>query len=288
MKKVIIFISLALMVILTSCGKKKYDIVTTLYPQYEIAQEIVLNKLSVKPLIVPGADAHHFEPTSKNMIEIIDSSLFIYSSLSMEPWVEKIEKGKGHYLNLYEQLTLIDSEISDDVHFFFSLDYQIEMINLILAEIIIIDPLNEEFYQNNATQLEQELRAIKNDFINLEHHSFYFIGHDVFASFSQQTNITIISLLNEFTDETNPTSNEIETMYTLIKTNKVKFLYYDSLTGYEMAKRFQNDLKNSHALTLLPLHTFHNVDNETFKRQDLIALWRENYQNLERGINNGA
>ena len=87
---------------------------------------------------------------------------------------------------------LIDSEISDDVHFFFSLDYQIEMINLILAEIIIIDPLNEEFYQNNATQLEQELRAIKNDFINLEHHSFYFIGHDVFASFSQQTNITII------------------------------------------------------------------------------------------------
>jgi hypothetical protein len=55
-----------------------------------------------------------------------------------------------------------------------------------------------------------------------------------------------------------------------------------------MAKRFQNDLKNSHALTLLPLHTFHNVDNETFKRQDLIALWRENYQNLERGINNGA
>ncbi len=285
MKKLILALSLFSLLILAGCQQKKYDIVTTLFPQYQITKEIVGNELTVSLIIAPGADAHHFEPSSKNLIEIINSSLFIYTSNNMESWVKDIEKGEGLYLNLYENIKKKDSNITDDVHFFVSLDYQIEMVDIILEHIIAFDNKNAEKYLSNALNLKNNLISIKNNYQTLEGNNYYFIGHNVFDSFFEQTNINFISLLNQFTDEVNPSSSEIEQMFNNIINNDIKILYYDSITGLKMAENFKKDLlKRNYEIKILPIYTFHTVDKRTFDEiSSIIALWEANYLNLMEG-----
>ncbi|PRX75929.1 zinc transport system substrate-binding protein [Bacillus sp. V-88] len=48
--------------------------------------------VKAESLIPPGSDAHTFEPTSKDMMSIAESDLFIYIGLGMESYAEKITK----------------------------------------------------------------------------------------------------------------------------------------------------------------------------------------------------
>ncbi len=286
MKKLYLFLILFSILPLIGCQQKHFDIVTTLFPQYQISKEIVGDNLTVSLLAAPGVDTHHFEPSSKNLVEIINSSLFIYTSNSMEPWIKDIEKGKGIYLNLFNNIKTTNLDILDDVHFFFSIKYQIEMVDIILKEIIAIDGDNKDYYLANATTLKTKLALLSEKFEDLKNQNYYFIGHNVFNSFNQQTKINFIALLDEFTDEVNPSSSELEIMFNNLRDNEIKVLFYDSVTGIKMAENFQTDFgKKSYYITILPIHTFHTVNKDIFNNLSSIAdLWEINYLNLKEGI----
>ena len=103
MKKIIRFaISLCLivtvMVTASGCNMGKYAdldeskplIVTTLFPQYDFARQLVKDKAEVVLLLSPGVEAHDFEPTPSDIILINKADLFIYTGDDMEPWVSRI------------------------------------------------------------------------------------------------------------------------------------------------------------------------------------------------------
>lgn len=102
-KKIIRFaISLCLivtvMVTASGCNMGKYAdldeskplIVTTLFPQYDFARQLVKDKAEVVLLLSPGVEAHDFEPTPSDIILINKADLFIYTGDDMEPWVSRI------------------------------------------------------------------------------------------------------------------------------------------------------------------------------------------------------
>ena len=65
-------------------------IVTTLFPQYDFARQLVKDKAEVVLLLSPGVESHDFEPTPSDIILINKADLFIYTGDEMEPWVDKI------------------------------------------------------------------------------------------------------------------------------------------------------------------------------------------------------
>ncbi|WP_034765746.1 metal ABC transporter solute-binding protein, Zn/Mn family [Rossellomorea vietnamensis] len=101
-----LFISLVLMLstFLSACNQtaKKTDgnqsdaepisIMTSLYPLQYFAERIGEDMVKAESLLPPGSDAHTFEPTSKDMMSIAESDLFIYNGLGMESYAEKITK----------------------------------------------------------------------------------------------------------------------------------------------------------------------------------------------------
>jgi zinc transport system substrate-binding protein len=72
--------------------EKSISIMTSLYPLQYFAERIGGDLVKVESLLPPGSDAHTFEPTSKDMIAIAESDLFIYNGLGMESYAEKITK----------------------------------------------------------------------------------------------------------------------------------------------------------------------------------------------------
>ncbi|MBW3111468.1 metal ABC transporter substrate-binding protein [Bacillus sp. MCCB 382] len=73
-------------------GEESISIMTSLYPLQYFAERIGGDLVKVESLLPPGSDAHTFEPTSKDMISIAESDLFIYNGLGMESYAEKITK----------------------------------------------------------------------------------------------------------------------------------------------------------------------------------------------------
>ena len=65
-------------------------IVTTLFPAYDFARQIAGERATVILLVPPGAEAHSFEPTAKDMIRIQESTLFFCNGGESEAWVEEL------------------------------------------------------------------------------------------------------------------------------------------------------------------------------------------------------
>jgi zinc transport system substrate-binding protein len=104
MKKLFISLVLIVSMFLSACNQTKttgnsdsqsdaedpISIMTSLYPLQYFAERIGGDMVEVESLLPPGSDAHTFEPTSKDMISIAESDLFIYNGLGMESYAEKI------------------------------------------------------------------------------------------------------------------------------------------------------------------------------------------------------
>lgn len=131
MKKNILFIItlilifttiIGISVLITDRNKKpndKIEIVATLFPQYDFAKKIGGDKVNVTLLLPAGAESHTYEPTPKDMVNINNSKLFIYTGKEMEPWAEELISGMKdnvRVLDLSTTVKLINVEEFEEKH----------------------------------------------------------------------------------------------------------------------------------------------------------------------------
>ena len=306
MKKLFIVLPVLLMTLLLSaCQTKTYDIVVTMYPQYEMVKQIVGDKdLSYTMLLAPGVEAHDFEPTSKQIGLIQSSDLFIYTSDELETWAPVLTN-KGQVVNLevltesvhedsHPEASPDEHEHEHDVHYWVSVHTQIHMVEAILSLIIELDSSNQAYYEANAATLKNQFLAIKTEFETLMLEPvkpIYFIGHNVFSSLNEEFGLSIISLTDSYSPESDPTSVEIGQMINDILGSQSTHVYYDPFENDAVAKTIQSDLKSAHNydIILVPLHSMHNLSKEQFDDGiDLLDLWTENLANIKLTYESGS
>ena len=309
MKKIFIVLpALLATLILSACQTKTYDIVVTLYPQYDMVRTIVGDQdLTYTMILPPGVEAHDFEPTSKQVIQINQAKLFIYASIELETWALDILDGDVIAVDL-EALTEEIHEAAHpgevheddhdehehDVHYWVSAHTQIHMVEAVLQSIIQIDPENEAIYTANAEVLKNQLKDIRTQFLTIENPSsrpIYFIGHNVFSSLNEEFELNIISLTESFSPDADPTSAQIAQMIQAIRSSGVSYVYYDPFESMSVANTIKNDLKSAYNydIVLMPLHSMHNVSKDQFKaKTTLVELWTENLNNIKLNFTDGV
>jgi zinc transport system substrate-binding protein len=198
MKKFAIFIFFVLgLVTLSACtDSKKADIVTTMFPQYDFAKQIVKDKMTVSLLVPPGAEIHNYEATSKDMVAIKEAKLFIFTSLEIDQWIQDpltiggkntivLDLSLSYELadhdhhthdeeHTHEEHTTSANRLlsktlgSDDhdhdhdheIHFWTDPTTAIQLIYAILEKIVEIDPANKDFYESNAHDYIHEIEEL--------------------------------------------------------------------------------------------------------------------------------
>lgn len=301
MKKILLLPILAVLVLLSACTTpEKYDVVTTLYIQYDMVRSIAENKLTYNLVMPIGSDAHSFDPTSKQIIQIESSKVFLFTSNEMDPWVTNLDHGNSNFVdlsvaNVFDLHHDETEENQDDeheshghdenLHYWTVLENQIKMVDVILDALIEIKPDESTFFTTNASELKDSLQDIKSQFLALPLTKIplYYIGHNVFSLFNEETNLNIISLTDSFTTEVNPTSQEIGQMFYQIKESKSTVFFYDPLEGLETANSIETDLLNvSYDIIKKPLYSMHNISKDQFENKtSLLDLWRENLANIK-------
>lgn len=64
-----------------------FTIITTAFPAFDFARQIAADDTNIRMLLSPGAEAHSYEPTPRDMIDIQNCDLFIYAGGENEAWV---------------------------------------------------------------------------------------------------------------------------------------------------------------------------------------------------------
>lgn len=129
--KRIVYICLLFIVVsvLSSCAfitksTTRKQIVTTLYPEYDMIMKIIGDNEQTKDLfdvtliIPPGQDSHTYDPSIRDLITIKSADLFIYTTDEMETWVKDIEFSETtKVINLsdHENIVLVKAS-EEDAH----------------------------------------------------------------------------------------------------------------------------------------------------------------------------
>ncbi|CCV64178.1 Metal ion ABC transport system, periplasmic component/surface adhesin [Alteracholeplasma palmae J233] len=277
--------------ILVACNKDAdADIITTLYPQYDIAKNIVGNKKEVKLLTPFGSEVHDFSPTAKDIVNIRKADLFIYTSDIMEPWVKDILTESTHSINLSTSYTLVpykNNALVDDIHFWTDPLIIIDLVKVIKQSIIKIDPENELFYEENASAYINKINKVHDDLLNLGNkQTIFFYGHNALASFGARYELNIISLSGNYKPDAELQPSQLENLKKAIIQNNAHFLFVGELIDLKGPNTLVSDLKKSgYQLTLLELHGFHNISLEQSKEGLTYAqLLERNYINLKQAF----
>lgn len=76
-------------------GAEGISVVTTGFAAYDFARQLLGERGEAELLIPPGSETHSFEPTPKDIIDIQNCDLFIYTGGESEAWVSDVLESVG-------------------------------------------------------------------------------------------------------------------------------------------------------------------------------------------------
>ena len=314
----ILFLLLIMIGLINFFGKKNYNsisnkenkiqIVATLFPEYDFAKHIAGDKADVKLLLNSGVEAHNYEPSAKDMIDILNSDMFLYIGNDLEPWTEsivhnlnetnskvvnvaknielmKIEDFEEKYINFE---ILEDEEHHDehgeeiyDEHIWMNPKNAIIMIDNILEELCNIDKENAEYYKSNAKSYKAEIEEVDNKFRNLienaERKEIAVGGEFAYAYFVDHYNLKFVSVYKNCGEGEDPSIAKVKSVIDYINKYNMPAVYYEELSEGTVAKMIAEET-NAEALVLYSIH------NGDVKNDSYISLMRKNLENLKKGL----
>ncbi len=310
-KCVLIVITLVISMNLFACSSKQQDaekitIMTTLFPQYDFARQIVGDKCEVQLLLPPGSESHSYEPTPKDIININNADMLVYTGDDMEVWVATILEGVDNevlnVVDVSEGIELFKTGEADhnhshevdlehghshevDPHFFTSPKNAIIMMNTILEEIVKLDPDNEEYYRSNCEayiariiEVDERLRNIAEE---VEDKTLYFGGKFAMLYFVNEYHLSYVSPFDSCSHESEANPKSIVEIIECMKEHGADTVFYEELADPKVAEMIADEIGGN---TLL-LHSCHNVSKDEFESGvTYVDLMNQNADNLEKGL----
>ena len=120
MKRILtLLLVLSLSLSLCACGAApesdsgKLTIVTTVFPAYDFARQIAGERAEVTLLLPPGAEAHSFEPTARDLLRIRGCDLFFCNGGESEAWADTLLAGQDAPVNSLRMLECVEALVEE-------------------------------------------------------------------------------------------------------------------------------------------------------------------------------
>lgn len=298
----------------------KIKVVTTLFPQYDFANQVGKDAVEVKMLLKPGVESHTYEPAPSDIIEINKADIFLYTGDEMEPWVSKIldsldsdvmivvlsknitldkvedhdhehEDEESDEDHLHEDESEEAEHEEDHVHSYdphiwtnpLNAKIMVEDIKTALSE---VDKANKMTYENNAKEylasLDQLDQDIREVIKQAKRDEVVFGGRFAFHYFFEEYGLDYVSAYDSCSSETEPSAKVIATIIDKVKEDQIPVIFYEEFANPKVAESIANA---TGAKTLL-LHSCHNVSTDDYKNgATYLSLMYQNLENLKEALN---
>jgi len=294
---------LALSVTLVGCQQSpvKPSVLTTLFPYFSIADELIGDQVDVKFLLNPGVEAHDFSPTPSQVVDLQNADLIMYTNDEFDPWLQ------GHTatipainkIAIADWIELIDyeedhegeeeehdedeedHEHEEDPHFWIDPQLGMEMVTVISNRLILVFPQFETLLQERSQVLiDEEFIPLVEGYESFadtqSFQEFIFAGHNAFR-YLINYNVEFISPFPGFTSATNLSPNDLLTFI-----HHLERLQSTTIFAAETEDPLIAELASEYAriqgvtLTIQTLYVMENITSEqqqsAITYQDLLAL----------------
>ena len=186
MKRLIVLLVaiLCLGAVMSSCRQEEtkdcaVTVVTTAFPYYDFARQIVGDRAAVTLLLQPGEEPHTFEPSPREMLAVRNADLFLYTGGESDTWVKTLlggtDAGTGKALSLIGVIEPLVSghdhgeetghhTVTYDEHIWTSPVNAIKLTEAITEALASVDPEGRTLYEANAAAYITELRSLDQDY----------------------------------------------------------------------------------------------------------------------------
>jgi zinc transport system substrate-binding protein len=256
MKKIFYFISIIFLVALVvtiylvsskSTSKNNgLKIAATIFPVYDIARNIVGDKIQVVQVVPPGASPHTFEVTPQTALELQGVKAIFKIGNGLDDWIDGAAQSGSPDAPIFMLSNRINlREFSDgsvDPHYWLDLNNAQIIARNIFEDILKIDPTNKDYYQKNLDEYLNELQiADKKISTTLADVSQKNIAtfHDAWYYFAQRYGLNVITAFEPFPGK-EPTPQYLSGFINDIKKYNLKVVFiepqFSAQSLYQIAK----------------------------------------------------
>lgn len=290
-------------------NSNKIQIIATLFPNYDFVKQIGGDKVEVTLLLNAGVDSHNYEPSVRDMKNISDSDIFIYTGFTSEPWAEEIidslENSNCKIVDSSKNIELVESEefaesynaigssshehsndlehYEYDGHIWLDPQNAIKMIDNICDALCEYDESNSEYYRENAENHKNEIQEldleIEEAMNNLDSNVLVFGGEFAYSYFIKRYDLEYVSVYSSCGEEAEPSVQEVRSVIDYINENDVKKVYYEELSEGTVAKMISEETEAE----AIVFYTLHNVSTgEIEAGENYVSIMRKNLENITK------
>lgn len=274
-----------------SSETQKIKIVTTIFPLTEMARGVSGQLVEVHQLIPTSIEVHNFQLKPGDLKILSEAQIIISVSTQLEPWLSKIENSldltKIKKINFFDYLKSINYPglNPQDPHLWLDLRADGLLIKKIMDELKAIDPSEAETYLRNGEAWQKEFETLDEAFsrtLNTCQQKILLIaGHQAFGYLSSRYGLTQVSLVGQ-NPEAQPSPKRLLEIINLIKTKKIKTIFYESSTPPAYAETIARET----GVKLKSLSTgVHLSSKEIENKISFIDLMKKNLETLKESLN---
>jgi len=301
MKKLFLF--LLPIIFLGSCSvtnnktdNDKIKITATIFPQYDFARQIAGDLADVTMLLPAGGESHTYEPSPKDIIEIENSDIFIYTGGESDVWIENILKSINNSDLKLICLTDICDTITDehshdnihtvDEHVWTSPLNALKVADEIRNVLSEIDNDNEDIYEKNFEKYKNELKLLDESFKeiteNAKRNTLIFGDRFPFKYLTKEYNLEYLSAFSGCSEETEPDIKTIKTLIDTVKEEQIPVVFYTDFSNHKIADTICEETGAKSVM----MRSCHTVTKEEFESNiTYIDLMQKNVLVLKEALN---
>lgn len=273
----------------------KVQVVASFYPIFEFVKKVGGDRVEVTSLIPIGTEPHDFDPTVQQVqnAQVADMVVFNGAGFEEEHLINMnakfiVDTSKG--LNLttdtpgHSDENGGDNELSYDPHIWLDPLLAKQQVEQIRDGLIRIDPINAEYYNENAnsfiTELDNLDGTISERLSNCEKKDFIAF-HNAFSYFADRYGLTQHSIQG-ISPEAEILPQRLQQIIALAREMGIDTVYSEELVDSRLANVIAQEIPNGKVLLLSPIEGVSKEEQNT----DIGYLdkMNENIENLRLGL----
>ena len=299
MKKTAMIAAAIMMLLLCGAAQAegKLSIVCTDFPCYDLARQAAGELAEVTMLLKPGVEAHSFEPTPADILQIGEADLFVYIGGESDAWADSILSGfdggdAPATLRMMDAVEdLIEEEDADhgpeyDEHIWTSPVNAMRMENAVADALCRLDAANAQEYLDNASDYNTRIAAIDDEIRTLvsgaKRRTLVFADRFPFIYFVREYGLDYLAAFPSCTADTEPSAQIVMSLIERVAGEKLPAIYTIEMSTQAIARTVAEET-GAEILTLQSMQTLSQADFDA--GASWVTLMELNVEALRKGLN---
>ncbi len=308
MKKRLLMILSALILLLAGCGQRKDEqklqVVAAIFPEYDWVRQIVGKDDSVEItlLVDDGVDPHSFQPSVSDMVTAANCDLLIYGGGESDRWLEKLEATnpnrkdiallpllgeRAHEEEIVEGMEAETEEGEMDEHVWLSLRNADLFCQAITEALCSLNPEKSDVYRTNLSAYQQQLSTLDAQYqdaiANAAKDTIVVCDRFPFRYLVEDYGIQYYAAFPGCSAETGASFETVVFLSDKIKELNLNALLVTEGSDGRLAQTIAQNAGNA-AMPVLTLNSMQSVSAEQAKQLDYLSVMTENLAVLQQAL----